>query len=230
MMTMLVTIFALLQVSVAFQHGANHQHPARSVDTIVEAHINEITGELEKRQSSGTIAITGPCDSNGACGSGTTSYPRLEIRELNKNADQWNLYVLGMERFQAMNKNDPLSYYQVAGVHGRPYKTWNNFPTPLLNQAGFCPHANTLFGTWHRPYLAVFEVHSMKKRTWCDNMADFERSKLGTSAYKKLSRSSHLISSNDGSGPHPRFACPTGIGLLTMATSFLRLCAMQESE
>jgi tyrosinase len=45
----------------------------------------------------------------------------------------------------------------ITGVHGRPFVTWNNFPTPLLNQAGFCPHSNTLFGSWHRPYLAVFE-------------------------------------------------------------------------
>jgi tyrosinase len=43
------------------------------------------------------------------------------------------------------------------GVHGRPYVTWNNFPTPLVNNAGFCPHGSTLFGTWHRPYLAIYE-------------------------------------------------------------------------
>lgn len=149
--TILFTIFALLHVSLASQHAAG------SVDAVLEARVNDITAELNKRQSSGTIAITGPCGSDGTCGSGRASYPRLEIRDLNKNADQWNLYILGMERFQAMDKNDPLSYYQVVGVHGRPYKTWNNFPTPLVNQAGFCPHANTLFGTWHRPYLAIFE-------------------------------------------------------------------------
>ncbi|KAI8939615.1 hypothetical protein NX059_003376 [Plenodomus lindquistii] len=162
MMTMLVAIFALLQVSVAFQHGAHHHsHPARSLDAVLENQINEVAGELEKRQSSGFIAITGVCSSgtgnNGVCRDGRASYPRLEIRDLQKNADQWNLYLLGMERFQGKSKSDPLSYYQVAGVHGRPFQTWNNFPTPLLNQAGFCPHVNTLFGSWHRPYLAIYE-------------------------------------------------------------------------
>jgi tyrosinase len=44
-----------------------------------------------------------------------------------------------------------------SGVHGRPFITWNNFPTPLVNEAGFCPHGQTLFTTWHRPYLAIFE-------------------------------------------------------------------------
>lgn len=34
--------------------------------------------------------------------------------------------------------------------------TWNN-QGALLNSAGYCPHGNNVFGTWHRPYLAVFE-------------------------------------------------------------------------
>lgn len=161
---MLVSFLALLQVTVAFQHGAHHHaHPARSTrDAAVESHMNEIEGELMKRQSKGYTVITGVCSSgtasNGQCNGGRSAAPRLEIRQLAQNADQWNLYLLGMERFMAKDKNDRLSYYQVSGVHGRPFQTWNNFPTPLLNQAGFCPHAAALFGSWHRPYLAVYEV------------------------------------------------------------------------
>jgi tyrosinase len=163
MMTMLVAFLSVLQVTTAFQHGARHHaHPARAADAAIEAHMEEISSELEKRQSSGFIAITGVCSSgtasNGQCNSGRTSAPRMELRELKKNADQWNLYLLGMERFQGKDKNDMLSYYQVSGVHGRPFQTWNNFPTPLLNQAGFCPHGASLFGSWHRPYLALYEV------------------------------------------------------------------------
>jgi tyrosinase len=71
------------------------------------------------------------------------------------------LYLLGMERFMAKDKGDTLGYYQIAGVHGRPFTTWNRFPTPLVNQAGFCPHGSTLFGSWHRPYLAIFEVRTL---------------------------------------------------------------------
>ncbi|KAJ4365915.1 hypothetical protein N0V83_008537 [Neocucurbitaria cava] len=161
MMTMLVALFALLQFTVAFQHGAHH-HAHRHADNAIKAQIDEVAAALEKRQSSGFTAITGVCSSgtgsNGVCNSnGRASYPRLEIRQLKQNADQWNLYLLGMERFQAKDKNDRLSYYQVSGVHGRPFQSWNNFPTPILNQAGFCPHAQTLFGSWHRPYLAIYE-------------------------------------------------------------------------
>jgi tyrosinase len=164
MMTMLVALLSILQFTVAFQHGSHHHaHPARHADSAIEAHINEIEGELTKRQSQqGFITITGVCSSgtasNGQCNGGNTAAPRLELRTLARNADQWNLYLLGMERFMAKDKNDRLSYYQVSGVHGRPFQTWNNFPTPLMNQAGFCPHAQALFGSWHRPYLAIYEV------------------------------------------------------------------------
>ncbi|CAN9091655.1 unnamed protein product [Alternaria sp. RS040] len=163
MMTMLVALLSILQFTVAFQHGSHHHaHPARHADSAIEAHINEIEGELTKRQSQqGFITITGVCSSgtasNGQCNGGNTAAPRLELRTLARNADQWNLYLLGMERFMAKDKNDRLSYYQVSGVHGRPFQSWNNFPTPLMNQAGFCPHAQALFGSWHRPYLAIYE-------------------------------------------------------------------------
>ncbi|KAI4668713.1 uncharacterized protein J4E78_002541 [Alternaria triticimaculans] len=163
MMTMVFGLLSLLQFTVAFQHGSHHHaHPARAAsDASIAAHINEIEGELTKRQSRGPIAITGVCSSgtasNGQCNGGRTSAPRLEIRTLARNADQWNLYLLGMERFMGKDKDDMLSYYQVSGVHGRPFQTWNNFPAPLLNQQGFCPHGGSLFGSWHRPYLAIYE-------------------------------------------------------------------------
>jgi tyrosinase len=162
MTTVLFAFFAFLQFTVALQHGSHHHHARHAADSAIEAHMDEINDSLMARQSSGYTAITGVCStsatSSGTCNdSGRVSAPRLEIRTLKQNADQWNLYLLGMERFMAKDKTDTLSYYQVVGVHGRPYTTWNNFPTPLVNTAGFCPHAQTLFGSWHRPYLAIFE-------------------------------------------------------------------------
>jgi hypothetical protein len=43
---------------------------------------------------------------------------RLEIRELQQNADQWNLYLLGLDAFKKMDETSDLSYY---GVAGRPH-------------------------------------------------------------------------------------------------------------
>jgi tyrosinase len=165
MMTAVVALFALLQVTVASQHGSHH-HAHRRNDEI-KAHIDDVASHLAKRDIGPYVAISGVCSTGtnwwGDCDSnGRQSYPRLEIRTLQQNADQWNLYLLGMERFMAKSKDDKLGYYQVAGVHGRPFQTWNNFPTPLVNQAGFCPHGSTLFGSWHRPYLAIYEVGSQQ--------------------------------------------------------------------
>lgn len=61
---------------------------------------------LQRRQSSLTLVT------------GITAFgvqPRLEIRELQQNADQWNIYLLGLVRWQAVNETEKLSYYQIAG-------------------------------------------------------------------------------------------------------------------
>ena len=61
--------------------------------------------ELTARQS-GFYAIT------GATGG---VQPRLELREMEKSKELWNLYLLAMAKFQAMSQTDKLSYYQIAG-------------------------------------------------------------------------------------------------------------------
>lgn len=41
---------------------------------------------------------------------------RREMRDLEKNyPDQWNLYLLALSEFQAIDENEQLSYYQIAG-------------------------------------------------------------------------------------------------------------------
>ena len=40
-----------------------------------------------------------------------------------------------------------------------PYKVWNNAQGIQNFQfGGYCTHSSILFITWHRPYLALFEV------------------------------------------------------------------------
>jgi tyrosinase len=83
---------------------------------------------------------------------------RLEIRELIANPDLLNVYLLALRRMQSLPKTDTLSWYQIAGIHGRPYTAWDNV-TGNGNSAGYCTHSSILFLPWHRPYLALFEVH-----------------------------------------------------------------------
>lgn len=85
---------------------------------------------------------------------------RLEIRELqNKHPDQWNLYLLGLDAFKKVDEKSDLSYYGIAGIHGRPYRPWGGVKgTNNPGWQGYCTHSSILFASWHRPYLALFEV------------------------------------------------------------------------
>src|ERR1700760_964394 len=87
---------------------------------------------------------------------------RREIRDLQANyPDQWNLFLLGMDALQKVDEKNPLSYYQIAGIHGMPYKSWDNvngisdFPD---GRGGYCTHSSVLFAPWHRPYLTLLEM------------------------------------------------------------------------
>ena len=67
----------------------------------------------ERRQANATARYP----VQGIKGHGNTAiHPRLEIRELERNPDQFNVYLLGMQRFQSVDQNDRLSYFRVAGM------------------------------------------------------------------------------------------------------------------
>ena len=84
---------------------------------------------------------------------------RREIRSLQRDfPDLWTLYILGLKAFQEADENDLLSYYRISGIHGRPYRPWNDVSGQGPQRSGYCTHASILFPTWHRPYLALFEV------------------------------------------------------------------------
>ena len=111
---------------------------------------------------------------------------RKEIDEFIKDADCFNLYLLALidlERLPGTHKNEyygtrrpewdaPFSYFQVAGIHGKPFAPWDGVTQESLGirrhqgddavhqpsvQAGYCSHSSDLFPTWHRAYLAMYE-------------------------------------------------------------------------
>lgn len=47
-----------------------------------------------------------------------------------------------------------------------PWRSWDGVEGSVEGrfdtQKGYCPHANPLFGTWHRPYVALFEQQLQK--------------------------------------------------------------------
>ncbi|KAF2718416.1 Di-copper centre-containing protein [Polychaeton citri CBS 116435] len=84
---------------------------------------------------------------------------RMDITLLQSNTDQWNLYLLALQRFKDMDPSDPMSYYQIASIHGAPFQHYNGVDKcdGCPDDTGFCTHASTLFPTWHRSYLGLFE-------------------------------------------------------------------------
>jgi len=123
----ILTLIVLLQ-GVLANHGHQHVHRSKLEQ------IQERENILQKRAN---IAITGIKGS---------VYPRQEIRTLAKNADQWNLYLLGMQAFQAVSQSDPLSYYQIAGLSpstgNRPSAADadidKRYSRPAIRRMGWC--------------------------------------------------------------------------------------------
>ena len=55
------------------------------------------------------------------------------------------------------------------GIHGRPYRPWGGVAGDNNVQGGwqgYCTHTSILFGPWHRPYLALFEVNTLLQIIW----------------------------------------------------------------
>ena len=84
-------------------------------------------------------------------------HQRLEIRTLLNNVPQWNLYILALRQVQGRPQNMLTSYYQMSGIHGRPFTTWDGVSFAPGQGGGYCTHDIGIFPTWHRPYIAMYE-------------------------------------------------------------------------
>lgn len=144
---------SLSLASSTFAHAAPKPFSFEDVhDAHDEAHL------LEERQSGGYMPVT------GVTVTGNNVYPRLEVRQmLFTKPNQWTLFVLGLQKFQAMPQSQRESYYQIAGIHGVPRQNWDNVGqcSSCRGTDGYCTHDSVLFPAWHRAYLALFEQQFM---------------------------------------------------------------------
>ncbi|KAI1466640.1 Di-copper centre-containing protein [Daldinia caldariorum] len=107
---------------------------------------------LRKRAPSQSSIVAGPPRVNGEI------QLRPDIRDLQKDEDKWNLYLLALSWMQFTDQESPFSWYQITGIHGAPALTWEDVdPTPGNEHSGYCTHVSILFPPWHRPYLALYE-------------------------------------------------------------------------
>ena len=112
---------------------------------------------------------------------GAVAPNRLEINDLIKNHDLFSLYIQALSKppfrlYPTSNnsidsqtdalyntpQNNPISHFSISGIHGLPYEQWEgaggNSPAPGSQWGGYCTHGSVLFPTWHRPYVALYEV------------------------------------------------------------------------
>ncbi|KAG9672204.1 Di-copper centre-containing protein, partial [Aureobasidium melanogenum] len=137
------------------------QHVAAAMQPDVEGNLINNDGNLmnaerlETRQSTGKIPVTGV--------TGNGIQVRMELRTMQQQyPDMFNVFLLGLRSFMQMDQSDPLSYYQIAGIHGRPYVPWDDIGTAPGFGGGYCTHTSNLFLPWHRPYLALIEQELYK--------------------------------------------------------------------
>ncbi|KAK6362700.1 hypothetical protein TWF730_000156 [Orbilia blumenaviensis] len=111
-----------------------------------------VRGEIAKRE---VVLSTLPDGIRAVTGNGPVPL-RLDFNEFIKDDTRRNLYILALSRMMQRSQSDPTSHYQVAGIHGRPYIAWDGVRGGN-NDGGYCTHADILFLSWHRPYLALYE-------------------------------------------------------------------------
>ncbi|ROW08234.1 hypothetical protein VMCG_03309 [Cytospora schulzeri] len=104
------------------------------------------------------ISVTGPL--TGVNMQTGAAPARMEINEIYAQGGPiWDLYVQALAELQAVDEDDELSYFQIMGIHGLPFQGWNGVGQVPggADLAGMCPHDELLFGTWHRPFIALYE-------------------------------------------------------------------------
>ncbi|KAM5348724.1 hypothetical protein ACJ41O_008547 [Fusarium nematophilum] len=70
----------------------------------------------------------------------------------------WDLYIRAVRSMYNAKETDWKSYFQIAGIHGKPFIQWNGGGARAGNGwPGYCPHGESLFLTWHRPFILLYE-------------------------------------------------------------------------
>ena len=80
------------------------------------------------------------------------------------DVNQHSLLIQAMTIFQQMDVEEKLSYFQIAGIHGQPLVPWDENTKPVTDGLGYCTHDSILFPSWHRPYLLLVEVRSVRSQ------------------------------------------------------------------
>ncbi|KAG8845838.1 hypothetical protein FRB91_001398, partial [Serendipita sp. 411] len=116
-----------------------------------------------------TIATTGVTNPN-------TLVARQEIRTFANDRELMELYLQGLQRFQAVDQQDPLSWFQIAGIHGRYWDWAANADLPdfisiqkevtVNTPTGRKTFPNPLFSYTFHPMYSNFGDGLEEEATW----------------------------------------------------------------
>jgi tyrosinase len=106
--------------------------------------------KLFVRQSTST-PITGPVNA------GIVNRMPIQVLQTSE-PDTFNILMWAWYVIENVAETNSLSYYQMSGIHGRPFIPWQEPSSPSQDTStGYCTHDSALFATWHRPYLSLIE-------------------------------------------------------------------------
>lgn len=80
---------------------------------------------------------------------------KQDIQDFKNSGAAFDLFVLALQNIQQRSQNDTFSWYQFAGIHGRPFIAWDGVQG--VQSLGYATHNSILFGSWHRTFLAAYE-------------------------------------------------------------------------
>ncbi|KAJ7218944.1 hypothetical protein C8J57DRAFT_1596327 [Mycena rebaudengoi] len=89
------------------------------------------------------------------------NYNPSSRRHVPDYVDQCNLFLLAMAKFQSMDNDEKLSYFQVAGIHSMPYITWDDPKHPQRVYEIMIKH---IIPTFHPSDHARLEAEAQKWR------------------------------------------------------------------
>uniref|UniRef100_A0A8H7NEV0 tyrosinase n=1 Tax=Bionectria ochroleuca TaxID=29856 RepID=A0A8H7NEV0_BIOOC len=90
---------------------------------------------------------------------------RRNIDELEAiGGEQWygnhqlDLFIRSLLAMHDAPASDPFSYFQISGIHGKPFIEWNSGGKKKADGwQGYCPHNEKVFLPWHRTFVLLYE-------------------------------------------------------------------------
>jgi tyrosinase len=127
----------------------------------------------------------------------TGVHPRLEIRDLQQQKEQWTLFIHAMAGIQQHEHRPKASRFaDLGGIHGLPYERWAGDPAspdklPVGTWGGYCNHQSVLFPVWHRPYIlaieqSISETAVRLAHRWTRRLDDEKEKAIWTKAAEEL--------------------------------------------